>query len=187
MTTNAIVITAFGADQPGVVATLCKVLTKNQCNIVQMTQSNILNQFSSLFIVDKPSDLANDRLQAELQFGCEQNDLNIHVDVQDKIEPKKLFQKDTEPFVISVYGNDRNDIVGTFAELFGSLEINIDDIRAIQPSKQDFMIVYEVKIPQSIDLRALHQTLLDQARSMGLNLTLQHRHIFEAIHRVQVF
>ena len=48
------------------------------------------------------------------------------------------------------------------------------------------LLVFEVTIPLAVDRRALHAVLRDRARSMGLRTNMQHRDIFEAIHRVAV-
>lgn len=187
MTKQKTVLAAVGADQPGVVATLCSVLTATHCNIAQMTQSNLSDQFASLFILEKPEELSNAVLQNKLQLACLEANLKITVSVYDMTAPHKSAHEATEPFVISIYGGDRNDIVGTFAKIFGEHDINIEDLRALQSGEADFMIVYEVMIPASSDIRTLHSILLKQAHSMGLQLTLQHRNIFEATHRVQIF
>jgi glycine cleavage system transcriptional repressor len=48
------------------------------------------------------------------------------------------------------------------------------------------MQVFEVSIPESIDTRSLHKVLLERAKGMQLHLTMQHRAIFEAVHRVAI-
>ncbi|MFQ8734815.1 MAG: hypothetical protein ACLSAH_00990 [Bilophila wadsworthia] len=40
-------------------------------------------------------------------------------------------------------------------------------------------------LPMEIDRNALRRTLKDKARTLGLQLSMQHRDIFEALHRVQ--
>ena len=160
------VVSAVGVDEPGVVAALCQALTKD------MTQSNLRGQFASLFIVEKPADLQNADLQDLLCQALRDASLPVTAQVLDYAQaPTGVKPEKTEPFVISIYGGDRNDI---------------EDLRALQPKTGDFMIVYEVLIPTTTDIGALHKKLISRAKAMGLNLTLQHRDIFEAIHRVQV-
>ena len=48
------------------------------------------------------------------------------------------------------------------------------------------MQVFEVSIPTDLDTRSLHRVLLERAKSLGLSLTMQHRDICEAVHRVTV-
>jgi len=187
MATTLSVVSALGTDQPGVVAALCQALTQSDCNISEMTQSNLHNQFASLFIIEKPTTLENAVLQERLCRTLRDANLNVEARVWSPGTPDKEAKPTaTEPFVVSVYGADRNDIVGTFASLFAAERINIEDLRALQPETGEFMIVYEVLIPVESDVAAIHARLIAKAKSMGLTLTLQHRDIFEAIHRVQV-
>ena len=91
----------------------------------------------------------------------------------------------SQPFVISVYGKDRNDIVGTFAHIFGEQGINIEALRAFPLGDGSSMQVFEVSIPDDIDTRSLHRVMIERAKAMNLNLTMQHRAIFEAVHRIE--
>lgn len=183
------VLAAVGMDQPGIGAALCTTLTQAECNIIKMTQSIIENQFACLFIIEKPATLTNEVLTKALQESAARNHLKLTVDVHDlTINPN--LPADTEPFVVSVYGEDRNDIVGSFATLFADYNINIENLRALQSTKEnlkDFMIVYEVQIPKAVDLKSFQQAMLEKARAMGLQATVQHRDIFEAVHRVHVY
>ncbi len=187
MKTAYCVVSALGIDEPGVVAALCKTLTAANCNIAQMSQSNIKNQFASLFIIEKPAELDNGLLKDKLSVALKEAGLRVTARVWDPGEPDAIAKSQKgEPFVVSVYGGDRNDIVGTFAEMFAEEKINIENLRAMQPQPGEFMIVYEVLIPEKADIAAIHKRLIAKAQSMGLELTLQHRDIFEAINRIQV-
>ena len=187
MKTAYCVVSALGIDEPGVVATLCKTLTATNCNISQMSQSNIKNQFASLFIIEKPTNLDNGLLKDKLSLALKEAGLRVSARVWD-LEPPNTSAKPekSEPFVVSIYGGDRNDIVGTFAEMFAKERINIENLRAMQPQSGEFMLVYEVLIPAKADIATIHKRLIAKAQNMGLELTLQHRDIFEAINRIQV-
>ncbi len=181
------VVSALGIDEPGVVAALCKTLTEAGCNISEMTQSNLKNQFASLFIIEKPADLDNGILKDRLSLALKLAGLHVTAKVWDPGEPPAEAKANVaEPFVVSVYGGDRNDIVGTFATMFAEEKINIESLRAMQPQPGDFMLVYEVLIPTKADIAEIHKRLIEKAASMGLELTLQHRDVFEAINRIQV-
>ena len=70
--------------------------------------------------------------------------------------------------------------------LFGEHRINIDALRAFPLAEGSSMQVFEVAIPKELDTRSLHRVMLERAKTMGLSLTMQHRDIFEAIHRVEI-
>ena len=168
MQTNNVVVAVIGMDQPGVIACVSAVMTRLGCNIEEMTQSTLHRQFAGIYLVQKPAQLTNEELNSEIQKAVSAKRMKLTIVTRDFEEPMEG-PVEAEPFVISVYGPDRNDIVGTFA---------ISDGTSMQ--------VFEVSIPSELDTRSLHRVMLERAKSMGLNLTMQHRDIFEAIHRVAV-
>jgi glycine cleavage system transcriptional repressor len=183
---NRVVVAVIGLDQPGVVACVSQVFTKLGCNIREMTQTALQNQFAGIYIVNKPAELTNEALQEELSKATAAKRLRLTVVARDYEQAKAGQSEEAEPFVISVYGEDRNDIVGTFARIFGAQSINIDSLRAFALGENESMQVFEVSIPVSIDTRSLHKVLLERAKAMQLHLTMQHRAIFEAVHRVAI-
>jgi glycine cleavage system transcriptional repressor len=45
-------------------------------------------------------------------------------------------------------------------------------------------MIYEVDVPPQTDQQALYQELKRRAQELALDIDIQHRNIFEAIHRV---
>ena len=45
-------------------------------------------------------------------------------------------------------------------------------------------MIYEVDIPLAVDQNLFREALYERGRQLGLDVSLQHREIFEAIHRV---
>ncbi|MCF0254446.1 MAG: hypothetical protein HUK26_08955 [Duodenibacillus sp.] len=188
MSTTPVVVAVIGMDQPGVVACVSERLTALGCNIIEMTQSTLRKQLSAIYIVDCPEAVALGRLQAELEAAVAARHLRLSVVTRAYELPAAGAEPPaSEPFVVSVYGADRNDLVGTFARIFGCHGINIENLHGFQTADGDFVQVFEVAIPLDIDTKSLHKMLLERARHMNLQLTMQHRDIFEAVHRVAVF
>ena len=177
MASTPILVAVIGRDQPGIVACVSSVMTRLKCNIIRMTQAALSHQFAGIYLVTRPDGMTNDTLTAELEKAAAVKKLALSFITRDA---------DTEPFVISVYGPDRNDIVGTFAHIFGEQGINIEALQAFPLDEATSMQVFEVSIPKELDTRTLHKVLIERAKTMGLNLTMQHRAIFEAVHRVEV-
>ena len=171
MSNHEVVVAVIGLDQPGVIACVSSVITRLGCNIREMTQSTLHEQFAGIYLVDKPQELSNETLNAEIEKAVALKKMRLTIVTRDYEEPSGE-PVPSEPFVISVYGPDRNDIVATFSHIFGAQQIN--------------MQVFEVSIPTDLDTRSLHRVLLERAKSLGLSLTMQHRDIFEAVHRVTV-
>ena len=179
------VVAVIGLDQPGVIACVSSVITRLGCNIREMTQSTLHEQFAGIYLVDKPQELSNETLNAEIEKAVALKKMRLTIVTRDYEEPSGE-PVPSEPFVISVYGPDRNDIVATFSHIFGAQQINISSMRAFPIGEGSSMQVFEVSIPTDLDTRSLHRVLLERAKSLGLSLTMQHRDIFEAVHRISV-
>ena len=70
--------------------------------------------------------------------------------------------------------------------IFASEGINIESLRALPLENGESLQFFEVMMPLSVDRRALNAVLRDRAHERGLRCNIQHRDIFEAIHRVKV-
>ncbi len=186
MQNSNVVVAVIGVDEPGVIACVSSVMTSLKCNIEDMSQTTLRGQFTGIFIVRKPDDLTDDVLVDRINSAIQAKKLRVSAVARAYEEPSRPVQTETEPFVISLYGPDRNDIVGTFSRMFSEQRINIDALRAFVADDGVWMQIFEVSIPKDIDTRCLHRVLLQRAESMGLHLTMQHRDIFEAIHRVAI-
>ncbi len=185
MQNNNAVVAVIGLDQPGVIACVSSVMTRLGCNIEEMTQSTLHQQFAGIYLINKPVELTNETLNSEIERAVNAKKMKLTIVTRDYEEPQDT-GLEVEPFVISVYGPDRNDIVGTFAHMFGEQKINIEALRAFPIGDGTSMQVFEVSIPTDLDTRSLHRVMLERAKAMDLHLTMQHRDIFEAVHRVNI-
>jgi glycine cleavage system transcriptional repressor len=70
--------------------------------------------------------------------------------------------------------------------VIAGFEVNIENLRAIalQDVPSRVVIVFEVAVPQSVHRPAFREALRWKAEELGLELSVQHREIFEAIHRL---
>lgn len=177
-------VAVFGLDRPGIVAAVSNLLTRHGINLEQVNQMTLHGQFALMCVVQKPRSLSNETIQRELEAEIERRRLDQRVMVIDFREPAPMLPG--EPYVVSVWGTDRNDIIANFSRIFAEQKINIESLRAFPIEDGASLQVFEVTIPMNVDRRALHRVLIDRARAMGLRCNLQHRDIFEAIHRVKV-
>lgn len=181
---DRILVGVFGLDRPGIVAAVSSVITRRGANLEQVSQVTLHGQFALMCVVQKPMDLTKETIEEDLNDEIRRRRLNQAVLVLDFVEPEAA--GDGEPYVISVWGPDRNDIITTFSRILAEQRINIESLRAFPIEDGQSLQVFEVTIPMEVDRRALHRTLADRAQSMGLRCNQQHRAIFEAIHRVKV-
>ena len=173
---NSVLVALIGLDQPGIVATVASAFTRLGCNIEEMTQSILHGQFSSIFLVNKPEGLANEALEKEVGLTLVIRDFEAL--------PEEL--PSSQPFVVSIWGRDANDIVATFSRIMSEQRVNIRDLRAKPLGQGESVQIFEVDVPDTVDTRALHRVMSERAKSMGLTLTMQHHRIFDAMHSVEL-
>ncbi|MCH5276913.1 MAG: amino acid-binding protein [Desulfovibrionaceae bacterium] len=195
-----IVVSILGPDRPGVVYVVSAALSGLRCNIEEISQTILQGQFAAIFIADMPADVSQDTVHSTLMKAIAARDMNLSVIVrplrEDDAPP--FDGGPSEPFVITLDGEDRLDMVSSFARVFAEHKVNIENMKALMPDAAEpgsaaetrprrALLMFEVALPLSLDRPALRRTLEDKARGMGLRVSMQHRDIFEALHRVEPF
>ena len=183
---HRIVIAIIGRDMPGVVSALSAALGECGCTLEEVSQTALHGQFAMICLAAKPEGLPNEKVEALLREEISAKKLHQSVLVRDYEEQTSATKVEGEPYVVSVWGPERANIVAAFSKIFAVERINIESLRALPVEAGLTRLVFEVTIPLAVDRRALHAVLRDRARSMGLRTNMQHRDIFEAIHRVAV-
>ena len=183
---GTVVVAVIGLDMPGIVAAVTSALAENDCRVEEISQVTLKGQFALIGIVKKPAALTNETLEAFLRERIAEKKLRQSVLVRDFQSPDQKREAAGEPYVVSIWGEDRGDITATFAKIFASEGINIESLRALPLENGESLQFFEVLMPLSVDRRALNAVLRERARACGLRCNIQHRDIFEATHRVQV-
>ncbi len=120
--------------------------------------------------------------------------------LQVELEPSGLFvhlkpmegsaigaQTISESFIITTVGPDRPGLVAGITDVLARYKVNITNLKAVARGNRDgqnYVMIYEIDIQSATDYHALRTALLDRAQELGLDINLQHREIFEQIHRV---
>lgn len=183
---NKAILSVLGNDRPGIVAAVARILFELSCNIENVSQTILQTEFAGIFIVAMPNDLSLKILQDRLNAGL--NPMNLQAYVKPLVEKEAEFTPmQIEKFIITTRGPDRKGLVAGISEIIARYGVNITNLQAVfkggdDPS--DNMMIYEVDIPVDIDQQCLYQDLREKAALFMLDITIQHRNIFEAINRI---
>ena len=184
---NTIVVSFLGRDCPGVVHTVSSLLTGLECNIEEVSQTILKQEFAAIFIVSKPEGLDLDTMHRVLTVGIADKDMDLTVTIRpfDGGCWKNPIEE-SEPFVLTVDGPDSPGLIAEMTQILGEHLVNIENLKAIRPEEtpERALIVYEVTLPMSLDRAVLRSLLQNKARELGVQVSLQHSDIFEAVHRV---
>ncbi len=182
-----VVISILGTDCPGIVAAVSRILSENHCNIENASQTILQTEFAAIFIVSKPRSLENDDLRSRLRRGLKPLGLYAFLKPMEAAESHETSTL-SEPFVITTTGPDSLGLIATFTDIMARFRANITNLKALARERTDdpghvSVVIYEVDVPIGIDQKAFRQALRERAEELKLDLSIQHRDIFEAIHR----
>lgn len=176
----------LGRDCPGVVAAVAGLMEKAQCNIVEVSQTILTGEFAAIFIVTAPAGLDDTALSRHLQLGLAEAKVDLSVIVRPTVEGCWADQQQTQPFVVTVDGPDKVGLIANMSRIFGQYQVNIEHLKAIlgESGPNHALFLFEVMVPLQTDMSALRATLQQRATELGVRMTMQHRDIFEAVHRI---
>lgn len=179
----------LGRDCPGVVAAVSRLFGEIGCNIEAMSQTMLLGEFAAIFVVNAPDGQNETTLKNYLVRQLDAAGVDLSVLVRPAIGSQWGEDLSCEPYVVTVDGPDGPGLIGAMSRIFGRHGVNIENLTAIlaEREKGNALFVFEVMVPDSVDLGRLRRELNKEGQSLNLRVSVQHRHIFEAIHRIDSF
>ncbi|UZP66434.1 ACT domain-containing protein [Desulfovibrio mangrovi] len=185
---NKVVVSFLGRDCPGIVHAVASLMNELDCNIDEVSQTILHSEFAAIVIADVPDSLTVETLHAKLEAGLAERkvDLNVTTRLLDGSGWGDAIT--TEPFVVTVDGPDRPGLIAGITGVFARHNVNIENLKALMPGGDKdghALIVYEVALPASVDPALLRAELREEADRLAVRVSMQHRDIFEAVHRVQ--
>lgn len=179
------VLSVIGKDKPGILANISTILFEHGCNIEDVSQTILQTEFASIFIVLNPESRPLGEIGQALNQSLDSMELSAHLRPMTAATTGKVGS--AQPFVITTKGADKPGTISAVTTAIASLSCNVTNFRAIitQESGADEMImIFEVDMPQAVDHRRLRQVMQDACSAFGLDVSVQHRDIFETIHRI---
>ena len=89
--------------------------------------------------------------------------------------------------MITTKGPDRKGLVAGITEVIARHRANVTNLQAVFKGGDDpnaNIMIYEVDIPTDANHQALRRDLREKALALSLDISIQHKMIFEAINRV---
>ena len=181
-----VIISVLGHDRPGILAATTKVLFEQDCNLENVSQTILQSEFAGVFIASVPDDLATEELNSRLEEVL--GELDLYVVVKPVRIDVPIYQAPaSEPFVVTTKGPDRKGLVAAITGVIARHEANVSNLSAVFKGGDDpnrNIMIYEVDVPWRIDQKEFQRELREKAGEMGLEISIQHRKIFETINRI---
>ena len=183
---NKAILSILGQDRPGIVAAVSKILFEQDCNIENVSQTTLQFVFAGIFIVSMPGNLSSESLRQNLIAALTPLGLEVHITL---FEPTTVpvSPPRSEAYIVTTKGPDRKGLVAGISEVIARFEGNITNLQAVFKGGDDpgdNIMIYEIDVPPQTDQQALYQELKKRAHELALDIDIQHRKIFEAIHRI---
>jgi len=179
------VVFVLGPDRPGIIATVAQTLYEQGCNLEDVSQTCLQRQFVGIFVVASDGQDRGEGLLRALRGRLDPSGLSVHL----RSVPAAGVPPESagEPFVITTVGPDRPGLVAGISGLLARYNANITNLKAVPRGAgagQEYVTFYEVDVPAGTDRQAFRAALRERARELGLDVNLQHREIFEQVHRI---
>ena len=170
---SALVITALGDDQPGLIAKLSHAVNDNDCNIEDSRMSVLGGEFAILMQVSGSWDKLA-RLESALEKLQDATGLTI---VTKRTEGRQGKQ-DKIPYTVEVVSIDHPGIVYQLAEFFSNRAINVHDMTtssqaAAHTGTPVFTLDMTVEIPSDTHIATLRDEFIDFCEQLNLDAALE--------------
>lgn len=170
---NYLVISAIGADKPGIVNTLSMAVLDNNCNIVDSRMTVLGGEFAVILMVSGNWD-AIARLEQSLTKSSEKLGLTI---ISKRTEAKDTTAK-LLPYMVEVVAMDHPGIVYNVAEFFSSRNINIEDLStgsyaAAHTGTLMFSINMTISVPADQHIGQLREQFGEFCDELNLDAVLE--------------
>lgn len=182
---NKFVLSVIGKDKPGILAKISTILFHHGCNIEDVSQTILQTEFASIFIVLNPEGHDLDTIGRALNEALGDMELSAHLRPMASSAPASAAS--SQPFVITTRGVDKPGTISAVTTAIASLACNVANFRAIitqEDGVDEMIMIFEVDVPMGVEHRKLRQTMQEVCSGFGLDVSVQHRDIFETIHRV---
>lgn len=188
-----ILVTIVGHDRPGIIHQVSKALADLKCTVVEVTQTTLMGEFAGHFSCRLPLDIKLEKFCEDFDQALSGSGLARWITEAGRNAPAVRPEPECEPYVVTVRGKDRAGIIPEFSGAMAGFEINIDNLRSVAfaddggPPKngdREVVLFFELSVPRAVNQRGFRQALTLIAEELKLDMSLQHRDIFEAMHRL---
>ncbi|THB77497.1 MAG: amino acid-binding protein [Desulfobacteraceae bacterium] len=181
-----IIVTVLGKDRPGIIALISGHLYNLDCNLENVNQMILQNEFAGFFIVDLPENLNMEAVEKELSAKANGQGLNVYVnrlDTDDATDEPIT----GETFFITTIGPDQKGLVARFSGIMARFNANITNLKAVFKGGDDPManiMSYQIDIGPDIDKAGLFEALKAKGRELNLDVRIQHKNIFNVTNKI---
>lgn len=172
-----VALSAIGRDQPGIVASLSRVLFEQGCNLEESSMTRLKGEFAILLLVTLPEGGSRESLERAVQETARRTGLAVLIRDLTAEEMAEEDDSRTQPFTLIVYGADRPGIVFRVTETAAKHSINITDLRTRVTGGGSnptlYSLIMELEIPGGPVADAFRHELAQLRGELKVETTLE--------------
>jgi glycine cleavage system transcriptional repressor len=168
-----LVISAIGADRPGIVKDLSRTVTEAGCNIEDSRMTVLGGEFALILLVSGPWNAV-----AKLDAALPNLQKRLELTLVSKATEGRATRDNMVPYVVDVVSMDHPGIVQGVAEFFSSRNINVEDMStwtyaAAHTGTPMFSLNMTVSVPADVHIGRLRQEFTEFCDDLNLDATLE--------------
>ena len=182
------ILTVVGKDHPGIVAGISNTLYDYGCNIQELNQTVLSDEFAMILLLQPSRDIDIQNLNESLRETCDSLDVSYvlrqTVSSVSGILPTPLKDR----VIITVIGADKIGIVAGVTKVLGDMNINIAELSTapsyVIKGKPQYTMIARVEVDEKVDMPKLRQVLNECASRLSVDINIQSQEIFNAMHKI---
>ena len=166
-----IIITAVGADRPGMAHAVASLLSASGCNIEDTTMTRLSGEFAMILIVSPPANISPETLVQTLAPLETSHGLFISCRAFDAESARQ--NAAGERWMLSVYGPEKSGLVARVTEVLAKGNANITDVQTrVASAGALYVMFFQIELPSGQTIDELRASLETAARELNVQLSL---------------
>ncbi len=170
---HRLAVTAIGADRPGIVAAVTRVLVDHACNLEDTSMTILRGHFAMMLVVAAPEGVSAESLEAALAPVVAA--LGLVAVVRALADPGET-PGEAAGWRVSVHGADRPGIVHRVAAVCAEHGANVVDLstRVVGPDdRPSYVLLLDLALPSGLAVEALRADLAAAAAELDVDCVLR--------------
>ena len=191
---NRFILTVVGKDHPGIVAGIAGALYEYECNILELNQTVLSDEFAMILLLQPTTEMDIQGLKASLAERCKALEVThtlreaTYVSDSPLMNAHSTLNSPKDKVIITVIGVDRIGIVAGVTKELADMGINIVELSTapsyIVHDVPQYTMIALVEVDDSVDMPALRSNLENCAQRLSVEINVQSQEIFNAMHKI---
>ncbi len=162
-----LIISAVGADRPGMAHAVAQILFDCGCNIEDTTMTRLSGQFAMILAVESP-DLTAQELETRL--SPLRHALGLHIDVAAAGEAIGA-SGEAPRWILTAYGAERTGLLARLTGVLAAQGANVTDVQTrVASGGSVYVMLLELELPPALQADALEAALKRELGGLQISL-----------------